>query len=345
MGTATNAPVDLTDLQTDLIQRIRDATGVTATNTIAARYLNIALQDMHIEPGNSFPWAIRRATLQTHATYTTGTVDIALATRTTVTGTNTLWNTAVTGMGFNNARAGGKMTFSGATDVYTVSTVGGDTSITLADRFIGDTALSGETYTYFEDEYALASDFFRPIDLRCFSSALEIPLIGQGEFHRRYPRNSTTGKPTIGALFQLEFSSSTSPQYRIVLHPAPDAVYNIPYDYVTSNLAVTSAGAAQAQLTNSTDEPIVPLRYRQAIVYHALYHWYRDRKDDARSQEAKAEYTDIMIRVSGDAKDHERPRFQPRVYSYYAQTAGRFGYRTRRGRYSTDTRFDEMRDF
>src|SRR5258706_301059 len=85
-------------------------------------------------------------------------MQIATSARTTVTGSSTLWNTAVTGMGFNNARVGGKMRFD-TTDVYTVSTVGSDTAITLASRYIGDSALSGSTYSYFEDEYALAADY------------------------------------------------------------------------------------------------------------------------------------------------------------------------------------------
>src|SRR3990167_3393278 len=110
MGAATQL-TDLSDLRTDLLNRIMEATGVTATNTIADRFINIALHDMHIDPGSNFPWAERRAYLTTHAPYTTGTVSITAAARTTVNGSSTLWNTAVTGFGFNNARAGGKMTF------------------------------------------------------------------------------------------------------------------------------------------------------------------------------------------------------------------------------------------
>ena len=306
---------DLSDLRRDLIVRLRDATGVTATNDIADRLLNIALHDIHTNPGGHWPWSLRRAVLLTHAVYSEGTVTIADATRTTVTGSGTLWNTAVTGMGYNNTRVGGKMAFGGSSEVYEVSAVGSDTSITLVDRYIsnlGTGLAGGSTYTYFEDEYALVADFFRPVNVREFSTDLPIPLIGEDWFRRRYPRNNTTGVPKVGAIFQKSFASTTTPRYRVVFHPAPDAVYSVPYTYITSNLAVSSAGVEQAQLTADTDEPIIPLRYRHMIVFHALYHWYRDRKDDQRSQEAKAEYVDIVRRVASETQvGQDHPRLMP----------------------------------
>lgn len=334
-------PTDLADLRRDLISRLRDATGVTATNDLADRYLNISLHDIHTTPGGQWPWAIRRAVLLTHAVYSTGTVEITDSARTTVTGTGTAWNTAVTGMGFNNTRQGGKMTFAGSSEVYEVSSVASDMSITLVDRYIsnlGTGLAAASSYIYFEDEYALAADFFRPVDFREFSGDLGIPLIGEAWFRRRYPRNSTTGVPKLAAIFQKGFASSTSPRYRVVFHPAPDAVHSVPYTYVTSNLAVTAAGAEQTQLVNDTDEPIIPLRYRHMIIFHALYHWYRDRKDDARSAEARAEYVDLVKRVANETQiGQDRPRLRPlrRSLRYGPMSSGRF---------DVNDRFDRLED-
>lgn len=301
---------DLTDLRTDLIVRIRDATGVTATNNIADRYLNMALADVHINPGNNWPWANRRAYILTHATYTTGTVAIAAAARTTVTGTSTLWTTAVTGMGFNNARVGGKLKFAGAAELHEITAVSSDTSITIDPRWTGD-ALTASNYTYFEDEYALATDFFRPRDWRQFSDEVKIDLIGPQAFRRMWPRNDTLGRPRHATIIQLGFATTTTPRYRVVFQPVPNNEMQIPYDYVTSNLAVSAAGAEQTQLTATTDEPIIPLRYRHILIFHALYHWYRDRKDDSRSQEAKAEYVELLQRMTGDQYSglRDNPKF------------------------------------
>lgn len=336
MGAATQV-TDLADLRRDLLVRMREATGVTATNTIADRYINIALHDMHINPGNNFPWAQRRAYLTTHAPYTTGTVSITTATsRTAVTGSSTAWNTAVTGFGFNNARAGGKITFSGQDNVYEVSAVSSDTALTINPNWTG-ADLSGASYVYFEDEYAVASDFLRPWDIRNFDTDLHIPLIGQMLFRRLYPRNSYRAKPRVATMIQLGFSGSTTPRYRVVFHPTPDDEYPIPYWYVTRNLAVTAAGSEQAQLTSDDDEPIVPLRYRHSIVFHAAYHWYRDLKDDTRSREMKAEYTSIMTRIAGENPiGQDRPRFVP-GYSRYLPTR-------RLRRFDVNNRFDELRD-
>lgn len=322
MSVATQV-TDLTDLRTDLLARLYEATGVTGTNNIADRYLNIALHDIHLDPGNNFPWAVRRAQLLTHARYTTGTVSITASARTTVTGVSSLWNTTVTGMGFNNARVGGKMTFSGSPDVFEVSAVGSDTSITIADRWVGD-ALSGASYTYFEDEYSLASDFWRLSDLRSFSDDTKIQTIGPQEFRRLFPRNSHTGRPLKATIIQLGFSSNTTPRYRVVLSPAPDIVYQIPYSYITTNLAVSSSGTEQAQLTSTSDEPIIPLRYRHILVYHALYNWYRDRHDDVRSAEAKAEYVELMQRMAGDSYTaQDNPRLIPTMFGR-SRRSGRF---------------------
>lgn len=335
---ATSTPTTFSDLYTDLINRVRDNSSTTAIANYARRYINQALHDLHIQ--NNFPWAERRAVLQTHATYQDGTVAIALATRTTVTGTSTLWNTAVTGMGFNNARAGGKMTFDNI-DVYTVSAVGSDTAITLTDRYVGDTALSGASYTYFEDEYALASDFFRLVDARTFTDALDLEVLSRQEFYRRYPRNAHTGTPQKVTLIELGPSGDVNPRPRAVFYPAPDRVLNIPYRYITANLAVSSGGTAQTNLSADTDEPIVPVRYRHVLVFYALYQWYRDRKDDVRTELARAEYENLLTRITNDtAPERDIPRLRTNRRRYLAGVAG---FR-RSSRYTTGTAFDEMRD-
>ena len=339
---AADQVTTLADLRRDFLFRLREAASVTATDNAANRYLNIALHDMHIAPGNNAPWAIRRAFLTTHGDYSTGTVTIDVSSsRTAVTGSSTAWNTAASeSYGHNNAAVGGKIRFSSEDEVYEVSAVGSDTSITLSESYIqsGDLAASSE-YLYYEDEYSMASDYFRMVNARSFSDEWNIPLIGQSQFYRSYPRNAVVGKPKVASLIQLSFSSNTTPRHRILFHPPPDDVYLIPYQYITTNLAMSTSGTAQVDMSADTDEPIVPLRYRHAIVYQALYNWYRDRKDDTRSQEAKAEYTDLMIRVQNESNiGQDRPRIQP--YSYFSR--GKMGGQRGR-RYSTGDEFERLK--
>jgi len=311
---ATTQYTTFSDLYTGLQQAARVTTGVTATENQAKRYINIALQDMHLGQGEKFPWAERSAILVTHPGYSTGTLT-ATKGSTTITGSGTAWNTN-NDFSVANMRAGGKIRINGGVEIYEISSVGSDTSATLTSRFT-QTTVSGASYVYFEDEYALASDFLRPIDLRQFSDGIEIELIQRTEFRRRYPRNYIIGKPEVACLIDKAPSGSTTLVRKIVFHKPPDAAYSIPYSYVTGNLVVSSAGAAQTGFSADGDEPIVPLRYRHAILLHALYNWYCDQKDDSRSGEVQAEYTNLMVRIMGDFDNGTgRPQFRPRVSNY-----------------------------
>ncbi len=335
---STSAPTTFSDLYTDLLNKVRADSTTTTQIVLAKRMINTALQDVAIQ--QNWRWAERRAVLQVYAPYTTGTVSVALAARTTVTGISTLWNTAVTGMGFNNVNVGAKIQFAGTTDPYSVASIASDTSLTLTDRYIGDTALSGATYTAYQDEYPLASDFFRVLDTRSLSNVLDIPILGTAEFYRRFPRNARPGTPEICTIIELGPSGTVDSQPRIVFHPYPDDMDNIPYRYITKYLAVTAAGVGQTALIADTDEPIIPLRYRHVLILYAAKEWYRDRKDDQRSQEMSAEYVDLVKRMSGDTEpQRDRPRFIPQK-NRYPIFIGRRG----QGRFSTGSGFDEVRE-
>lgn len=338
---STSQFTDFSDLYTGLLNAVRADTGQTATVDQAKRYINIALQDMHIGFGEKFPWAERHATLITQPEYTTGTVTITQGS-TTLTGSGTAWNTNNV-FGVANARAGGKIRINNGTEVYEVSAVGSDTSITLTSRFT-QADVAAVSYTYFEDEYSLASDFLRPIDQQQFSDNIPIDLIDRLQFRRAYVRNYITGKPVVATIVDRDFSGSTSPVRKIRFHKPPDVAYSIPYNYVTSDFAVTSSGTTSTTLTNDTDEPIVPFRYRHAILFHALYHWYRDRKDDDRSDKAKGEYNDILLRISGDTEiGAQRMRLKPASYIYRKKAHRPYRSGSNR-RYDLNGKFDRFED-
>lgn len=333
MGAATQVTT-LSDLRTELLNAAREQTGVSALNTIADRYINIALADMHQR--HVYPWAIREAVLITQPRYTTGTVTITEGS-TTLTGASTAWTT-LNSYGVANARAGGKVKIGSVTDVYEVSTVGSATSITLSSRFTGSDVSAG-SYTYFEDDYALAADFFRPVDWRVFSTDRQVYILQQREFYARFPRNYVTGKPSFATLVDKPFSANTTRVQRVRFAPAPDDAYSVPYRYITSYLAVSSSGTAQTELTSDTDEPIIPLRYRHLLLYNAIYHWLLYRKDDSRALAAKAEYEQLKAAIDSDSGLTEsrariafrRPNFNRR---------GRYV----TGGYATGTWFDELKD-
>ncbi len=295
---------------------------------------------MHIGYGEIFWWAQREAILRTKAKYTTGTV-VATKGSTTITGTSTLWNTN-DDFGVTNMTVGGKIVFAGSTDVYETATVVSDTSATLTTAFIS-TTLSAADYTYFEEDYALDGDFLRPVDLTMFSDKLEIPLIGAPKFRKSYPRRNIPGRPRIATLIAKNPSSDVNVIRRVRFWKPPDDEFLLPYGFVTNKLAVSSSGTLAANLSADTDEPIVPLSYRHTIVFHALYHWYRDKKDDQRSQEAKVEYQDMILRIQRDTEiGAPRPQIQPRVSSY-KRRAQRPWSGSRTTKHVTGSAFDELR--
>lgn len=337
---ASTQPQTFADLYTSLLNKTRNDTSAGSTLNQAKGAICTALYDMHLGYGEKFQWCERSAQLLTQAQYSTGTVSISQGSN-SLAGVSSLWNT-------NNAfsakamRAGGKIVINGTPEIYEISAVGTDTAATLTSKYVGSDVSAGG-YVYFEDEYALATDFLRPLDIESFSGPFSIDLIGRREFRQRYPRNNNPGRPRVATLLDKAPIGNATPVRHVAFHQPPDQAYLIPYSYVTSNLAVTAAGAAQANLVNDTDEPIVPIGYRHGIVLHALYNWYRDKKGDPRSQETKAEWTDFMLRVTSDLEiGHSRPQFRPRVGPYTA--AARRPYRGgRAGRHTLGSSFDEMR--
>jgi len=131
----------------------------------------------------------------------------------------------------------------------------------------------------------------------------------------------------------------------VLFYPYPDQVYNIHYAFITSTIATTSAGVALSALSSDTDIPTMPLRYRHAIIFHALAHWYRDRKDDQRSQAAAAEYTDIMTRIVGDhdIATHTQTYLHPRSGSYYRAAKVPYQFRGGRRIYDLNDDFDSFK--
>jgi hypothetical protein len=339
MANPAQSPLTLSELVTDLQNRTREKTGITITDNIAKRWLNIALLDMHVGGAEKYPWAERQADLQTQPQYTTGTVTITQGS-TSLVGVGTAWDT-VNAFSIKNMRQGGKVVVAGSQDVYTVDAVGGDLAATLLQSFVG-ASVAGGAYRYFEDEYDLASDFARPVDQRQFSDGVLIGLIGRTEFRRRYPRNHTTGRPTIGTIIEKDFSGSADPVRRIRLHRPPDVAYRIPYSYITRNLVVSDTGTMQESMVADDDQPIVPVRYRHAITLHALYNWLRDRKDDERSREVKAEYVELVTRVRNDSEiGQQNPQIRPRVSAYRQRARRPYG---GLGRFDVGGRFDRLED-
>lgn len=331
------------DLYTDLLQRVRVSTSVAATTEQAKRYINIALNDVHLGTDYKLPWSERQSVLRTRNPYITGTLTATRGSEILV-GSGTSWG-SLNEFGIANIGTNSKVFIQGNSEIYKIQSVDSTTQITLTTKYIGDTG-SSLTYTLYDDTYSLDADFVRPVNLYQFSPAYKIPLLSRTEFRRKYINSSTSGKPCFACLIDEGASGTVdTPVRRVVLFPYPDKTYLIPYTYISSTLAVSSSGAPLTNMVSDTDTPIMPLRYRHAILFHALSHWYRDRKDDARSESAKSDYVDIMTRILNDQDiaTHTTAQIQPGIgqYHQYARTP----YQNRGGRkvFDLNDDFDRLR--
>lgn len=317
-----NQPATFQDLYIDLLNRVRIPISNAASLVQAKRYINTALHDMAMGNQYKMPWLEREGRLITHAPYTTGTVSITRGS-TTLTGSSTLWTTD-NSYGQANMRDTGKLTIGGSSNIYRVGTVSSATDATC-DTFVESSDASGAGYIYFEDEYALAGDFLRPVNIQFFSDAFQIPLMDRNYFRRKYPRPNVAGRPRVATIIEKGYQTTGLPLYSryVQFYPYPDSTYVIPYQYITLYVGVDATGVELQTLEDDTDIPHVPLRYRHLIVLHALKNWYRDKKDDARSQEVNGEYTDGMLRMLADYDigSHPQAQIQPRagLYSGWAK--------------------------
>lgn len=331
---ATDAPATLAELATDFLEGMKDVTTSSTITNLVYRYLNKANHDIHQE---RWWWAERRAVIVTKVPYTTGTVAVTKG-GTTVTGTSTAWTTTDS-FGRANAAIGDKITIGSSPDTYVVATVPGAGSLTLATRYTGETVTEA-AHAVFQDEYALETDFDDVIDARTFSEDLGVALIGAQEFNRRFTRNSVRGVVEVATLIELGPSGSVALRRRVVFGKAPDRAYTIPYRYYTTYLAVSSAGAGQVNLSATTDQPIIPIRWRQALVYRAQAEWFQKRtKDPEAAAQAMADYTALILRAraaKGPTEDGVRlvPRVQ-RTDTPYRHGSSR--------RLTTGTAWDQMR--
>lgn len=329
------------DIYTEILNKMRQATNITAISNQAKRYANTALHDMVFGFEYKLPWLERQANLILQAPYSTGTVAVTQGS-TSLVGTSTLWTTNNV-YGVANARTTGKLNL-GDNNIYGISAVGGAGAITMDTRYVADSNLAaGASYTYFEDEYALASDFLKLIDVRRFSTAMDIPIIGRNEFRLRFPRPNVAGTPKVATLLDKAFNGSTTPVIVVQFYPYPSSNFIIPYSYITKNLAVSSAGVESVSMVNDDDEPALPVHYRNALVSFAIWKWYRDKKDDQRSELAKADYQDEVNRIVGDQRigANTNAKITPRSGMYDARIIYRGGASARK--YSTNNSFDDFR--
>ena len=136
---------------------ISDVNSVAALGTTQINVIKRAVRSTLERYAAAYPWPHYReiGTLQTLATYTTGTVDVTNGSK-TVSGNSTVFTSAMVGRKF---RVGTERAW------YDIETFTSTTSIALKQAYQGSTQ-TAVTYTIFQDEYRLASDVHQLLNVR-----------------------------------------------------------------------------------------------------------------------------------------------------------------------------------
>lgn len=336
------------DLYNGLLKAIRSDRSNSETIEQAKRYINTALADIHLGFAEKVPWALRDYSFSTTTTFT-DTVTVVGATTTEAPNNIDYKQYTLSNTDGNDYIAGHKIA---------VTTTSTDTSTGL-EGYIRDTVLAttpaginiyqtglavDDVVRVYQDEIEMPDDFMRLAGNLIKIGSRDIPVIGRVEFRHRFAGDYSVNRPQFASIIDTTDVISGLDNRKLRLFPIPNAVERAHVTYVTKLLVTAADGTWQEEFSADTDEPIVPRRYRHAIFYHALSNWYRDRKDDVRSQEAKAEYVEIMNRITNDTEAGQstmslRPNRRPyRRKSNRPYSSGRSGSR----RYDFG-RFDELR--
>lgn len=293
------------DLYEGLLKAIRSDRAASATVEQAKRYINTALSDLHVGFAEKVPWALRDFSFSTTTTFTTTVSAVGSNV------TNTPNSIVTTTYDFANADLnafiiGQKLAVTSTVVDANTGIEGEVRTATSANPGVVSTTALGlvvdDAIRIYQDEIIMPNDFMRLAGNTVKLGVRDIPVMGRVEFRHRFAGDFTVNRPQFITMIDTTDAISGLDNRKLRLFPIPNTVERGHLTYVTNLLVVATNGTWQQEFSADTDVPIIPLRYRHVLFYHALYNWYRDRKDDVRSQEAKAEYIEILNRVTNDTE-------------------------------------------
>lgn len=260
--------MQLSTLQTAVAQE----TGLDTTNDAVKLTAWINSAYAYISGMYNWPWLVKSGTISTVADITTGTVSI---------------NAGSTALTFSSAPA---VSVAGnymirldgqSNDWYNISShTAGQTSATLASSFIGTTNYIAGTYTLRKVYYSMPSDCDRIIDMRQAITKIKLVPVDMRTFDYYLPDPSVTADP----VYYAPMGYDTNKNWQVTLYPIPSEVINIQLRYLQ---AITA-------LALSTDIPLIPAKFHDAIVFGALYLYGHPYIDDTRVAIAQTRFMEMM---------------------------------------------------
>lgn len=237
-----------TQIVEDAMLEMREASFTDAT--VRAKYKR-RVNDVYsrvIPARHEYDWMRKSSTLTMTAEYDTGTVAITSG-GTSITGTDTVWTSAMTGR---------KMWIGSNDDIYTFTYVSGTTG-TISPAYTGSTDETAATYSIFEMDFALAADY----DEMTSEPGMYYDS-GRGRVSLKwYPedlhmRRETTNSSSDPEHFVILPQVNSSGYYQVRISPPVTSSKIIRYDYYrtfpemvefTTGTATSTAGSTTITLS------------------------------------------------------------------------------------------------
>ncbi len=267
---------DFIDIYTDVMNRLKVPTSDSTSLTRVKLWINERYRDIAIQ--RQWRWLYKEDNILIKAPETTGTATFTKDSA-TVSGTGTT---------FTNGSTAYVIKADGSPEIYTISAIGGATSITLNDAF-QDTTITGGTFKLYQDTYVLPTDVEDLVQV--WHEHYQAPMAPVGLDNMRKAQLRFPDAEGKAVAFTLVEDNSSGTR-RMQIYPRPDEQYLMHIKYIQR---IT-------RLSNDTDEPLIPKVYRSVLVYGACADLARYHNDQDVAAYYESKYADTVVRMANDTE-------------------------------------------
>lgn len=257
---------------TALIARVANETGLDATNDAATitAWINQAYQQL--SGAFDWPWLLTNSTMQTEADITTGTATVSAGATSVTLSVAPSVSVATNYM----------IQFTDSSDDWYIITAhtAATTSLTINVAFTGSSNYTAGAYIIRRVFYTTPTGLDRIINMRQAITDVEIPAIDVRDYDRLLPDPQNTGVPVYYYLTGI----ASSGLWQVGFDPVPSSVINI---QVRGYKKIT-------ELSSGSDEPIIPTKWHNILVFMALALYGHDYIDDSRLQSARQRASQLL---------------------------------------------------
>ena len=265
---------------TNLIARVANETGldITADATAITAWINQAYQQL--SGAFDWPWLLTNKTMQTEADITTGTATVSAG------GTSVTLSDAPPGS--ISVATNYMIQFTDQSDDWYIISAhtGGATSLTINVAFVGSSDYTAGDYIIRKVFYTIPTGVDRLISLRQAINDVEMPCIDVRDYDRILPDPQNTGDPMCYYLTGMNSSNL----WQIGFDPVPSSVINI---QVRGYIKIT-------ELSSGSDEPLIPNKWHNVLVFMALALYGHAYIDDSRLQSARQRAQELIQEMMGN---------------------------------------------